>query len=71
MTDRLKHGTKYPQVEVIPKKAKILSAFAKDMGFKNPAYVCVKYDRWVKGESKVNPGYKIVNCDGFNYAIPI
>ena len=70
MTDRLRHGTKYPQVTVIPKKAKILSAFAKDMGFKNPAYVCVKYDRYLDGKG-VNPGYKIVNCDGFNYAIPV
>lgn len=69
MTDRLKHGTKYPQVEQVPKKGKILSAFAKEQGFKNPAYVCVKYDRWLSGTG-TNPGYKIVNCDGFNYAIP-
>ena len=70
MAERIKHGKKYDRVPVVPKGAKILSAFAAERGFKNPAYVCVKYDRWMRGESKINPGYKIVNCDGFNYAVP-
>ena len=71
MTDRLKHGTKYPQVETLPKGAQLLSSYKDVIGVKNAATVCVKYDRYLKGESKTNPGYKIVNFQGMNFAITI
>jgi len=69
MTDRLKHGTKYPQVTTLPKGAQLLSAYKDVIGVKNAATVCVKYDRFLSGESKTDPGYKIVNFQGLNFAI--
>lgn len=69
MTNRLKHGTKYPQVEILPKGAQLLSAYKDVIGVKNAATVCVKYDRFLSGESKTDPGYKIVNFQGLNFAI--
>jgi hypothetical protein len=71
MTDRLKHGTKYPQVKTLPKGAQLLSSYKDVIGVKNAATVCVKYDRYLKGESKTNPGYKIVNFQGMNFAITL
>jgi hypothetical protein len=69
MTNRLKHGTKYPSVEVLPKGAQLLSAYKDVIGVKNAATVCVKYDRYINGLSKTDPGYKIVNFQGLNFAV--
>lgn len=69
MNNRLKHGTKYPTVNELPKGAQLLSAYKDVIGVKNAATVCVKYDRYVNGTSKSNPGYKIVNFQGMNFAV--
>ena len=71
MTDRLKHGTKYPKVDKLPKGAALLSTYKDVIGVKNAATVCVKYDRYLNGTSKTNPGYKIVNFQGMNFAISL
>jgi len=70
MTERIKHGEKYPKVDELPDGAMMLSIYAKQMGYKQAAYVCVKFDRYKKGETPNSPGYKIVNWQGFNFVIP-
>lgn len=37
MTDRLKHGTKYPKVDKLPKGAALLSTYKDIIGVKNAA----------------------------------
>jgi len=60
---------KYPKVDAIPEGAVTVSNYAKSVGQKNPAYICVAYDRYLSGKGK-NPGYSIVNWQGFNWVIP-
>lgn len=69
MTDRIKHGEKYPKVDKLPKGACLLSTYKDVIGVKNAATVCVKYDRYINGLSKTDPGYKIVNFQGLNFAV--
>ncbi len=69
MTDRLKHGTKYPTVEELPEGATLLSVYKNVLGLKNAASVCVKYDRYLSGKG-TKPAYRIVNWQGFNFAVP-
>ncbi len=70
MTDRLKHGTKYPSVDELPKGATLLNVYKHTLNLKNAASVCVKYDRYLADKGP-NPGYKIVNWQGFNFAVPL
>lgn len=69
MKERIKHGEKYPKVDKLPKGAALLSTYKDVIGVKNAATVCVKYDRYINGLSKTDPGYKIVNFQGLNFAV--
>jgi hypothetical protein len=69
MAERLKHGSKYPKVDELPEGAYLLSAYKDVLGLKNAASVCVKYDRFLDNKGAY-PGYKIVNWQGLNFAIP-
>ena len=66
--ERIKHGEKYPKVSELPEGASLLSAFKDEIGLKNAASVCVKYDRFLAGAGS-DPGYKIVNFQGLNFAV--
>jgi hypothetical protein len=39
------------------------------IGQRNAPYICVMFDRYLAGKGS-NPGYKIVNWQGFNFVIP-
>lgn len=60
---------KYDKVDVLPDNAVKVSIYAEMIGQKNPPYICVMYDRYLKGKG-VYPNYKIVNWQGFNFVIP-
>lgn len=62
-------GTKYQKVDKIPATAMPVSVFAENNGIRNPAYVCVKYDRYLAGKGSY-PDYKIVCWNGTNIVIP-
>lgn len=60
---------KYTKVETLPQGALTVSNYAASIGQKNPAYICVMYDRYLQGKGS-NPGYTIVNWQGFNWVVP-
>lgn len=60
---------KYTKVDSLPDNAVKVSTYAERIGQKNPPYICVMYDRFLNGTGK-NPGFKIVNWQGFNFVIP-
>jgi hypothetical protein len=62
-------AVKYDKVDKLPRKALKVSAYAEQIGQKNPPYICVMFDRWKEGKGTY-PGYKIVNWQGFNFVIP-
>jgi hypothetical protein len=62
-------GTKYEKVNEIPNNALQVSVYAEQQGIRNPAYVCVKYDRYLHNKGSY-PGYKIVCWNGTNIVIP-
>jgi len=66
---RTRHGSKYPKVVFLPKEAIPISEFAKMLGFKNPAYVYVKFERYQAGKGEA-PGYTVINWQGINFAVP-
>jgi len=66
--ERIRHGKKYPQVTELPEGASLLSAFKNEIGLKNAASVCIKYDRYLAGKAS-HPGYVIVNYQGLNFAV--
>jgi len=63
------NGTKYEEIKALPPNAKAVSVYAAEIGQRNPAYICVKYDRYLKGEGE-NPGYTIRCWQGMNIVIP-
>jgi hypothetical protein len=71
------NGTKYDEIDQLPKGALPVSRYAKKHKISSPAYVHVKYDRFkfgyvnkqgnfVHGE---DPGYEIRDYEGTNYVI--
>ena len=60
---------KYDKVNELPKHALKVSTYAEVNNIPQPAYVCIKYDRYLIGKGSY-PGYKIVNWQGFNFVIP-
>jgi hypothetical protein len=62
-------AVKYPKVDKIPAKAVKVSVYAEMINQRNPAYICVMFDRYNSGKGSY-PGYKIVNWQGFNFVIP-
>lgn len=62
-------GTKYETAKDIPDYAMPVSTYAAANNIRNPAYVCVKYDRYLAGTGSY-PGYKIVCWNGTNIVIP-
>ncbi len=62
-------ATKYEKVEVLPDNAMKVSLYAESIGQKNPPYICIVYDRFLKGEG-TKPTYKIVNWQGYNFVVP-
>ena len=64
-------ATKYDKVKTLPKKALPVSQYAEQIGQKNPAYICIAYDRHLaKPDKCADPGYTIVNWQGINFVIP-
>lgn len=62
---------KYNKVETLPAGAVTVSNYAKMTGQKNPSYICVAYDRYCSSPDRFsNPGYVIVNWQGFNFVVP-
>ena len=66
---RTRHGSKYPKVATLPDGAVPVSEFSKIQGFKNPAYVYVKFERYQAGKGEA-PGYTVINWQGINFAVP-
>lgn len=64
-----KYGEKYERKAKLPDNARAVSLYATEKGQRNPAYICVKYDRYLKGVGEY-PGYIIINYQGRNYVIP-
>lgn len=60
---------KYPKVQQLPAGAMSVTTYAGLIGQKQPAYICVMYDRYLQGKGS-NPGYTIVNWQGFNFVVP-
>jgi hypothetical protein len=60
---------KYTKVDKIPDNAVKVSIYAEQIGQQNPAYICVRYDRYLSGKGS-KPPYEIVNWQGFNFVIP-
>lgn len=62
---------KYEKVEKLEAGAVSVSQYAKANNIKSPAYVQVKYNRYLAKPTKcAYPGYKIVNWQGINFVIP-
>lgn len=71
-------GTKYDSIDELPQgRSWPVSLYAKNKGILSPAYVCVKYDRFLFGYKKKDgsiaygedPGYIIRCYQGINYVI--
>lgn len=59
---------KYPKVQELPAGAMLVSAFSEEMGYAQPQYVYVKYDRSLTGEGKPVT-FRIINYQGMNFVI--
>lgn len=68
MSERHKYATRFEKREQLPDNAIKITLYAEQTGVKNPAYINVKYDRYLKGGTY--PGYKIINFQGSNFVIP-
>lgn len=70
-------GTKYDKLNELTDNMLPLSTYATKNGIRNPAYVCVKYDRFKFGYKDKNgniifgkyPGYDIYDWNGMNVVI--
>lgn len=62
-------GTKYEKVDKMPENGVPVSVYAANNDIRNPAYVCVKYDRYLAGKGAY-PGYVIVCWNGQNIVDP-
>lgn len=70
-------GTKYEEIDQLPKGALPVSKFARKNKISSPAYVHVKYDRFKFGYTNTqgnfvhgeDPGYMIMCYEGTNYVI--
>lgn len=60
---------KYKKVSELPKNAVKVSTYASSIGQNNPSYICVAYDRYLKGKGTY-PNYDIVNWQGYNFVVP-
>lgn len=60
---------KYDKVKELPENAVKVSMYAESINQRNPAYICVAYDRYLDNKGTY-PGYKIVNWQGINFVIP-
>jgi hypothetical protein len=60
---------KYDKVNTLPDNAIKVSAYAESIGQKNPAYICIMYDRYLTGKGS-QPSFKIVNWQDINFVIP-
>lgn len=64
------NATKYDKVTELPAGAVRVSTYAKDNNISSPAYVQIKYNRYVKDKAKnANPGYYIINWQGINFVV--
>ncbi len=71
------NGTKYDTIKELTGNPMPVTAFANELGT-NPAYICVKYDRYKFGYinrkgQRINapyPGYDIYCWNGMNIVIP-
>lgn len=62
-------AVKYKKVEDLPSGSVKVSMYAKSIGQKNPAYICIVYDRYLAGKGS-KPNYSIVNWQGMNFVVP-
>lgn len=70
-------GTKYEEIDELPRGALPVSKFARKKKISSPAYVHVKYDRFKFGYTNTqgnfthgeDPGYEIRCYEGTNYVI--
>ena len=60
---------KYDKVDELPKNALKVSIYAEQINQRNPAYICIVYDRYLAGKGS-KPPYTIVNWQGYNFVIP-
>lgn len=63
------NGTKYEEIDKLPDNAQAVSVYAAHENIRNPAYVCVKYDRYLAGKGSY-PGYTIRCWQGMNFVLP-
>lgn len=61
-------AVKYEKVDKLPEGALKVSIYAEQINQRNPAYICIAYDRFLNGKGSY-PGYKIVNWQGYNFVI--
>ena len=60
---------KYDKVEQLPEGAMTVSTYAEKIGQRHAPYICVMYDRFLNNKG-TDPGYIIVNWQGFNFVVP-
>lgn len=63
------NGTKYPVIEKLPVKALPVRMYA-DLVPTQVPQVYIRFERYITGKSKINPGYTIKCFQGSNYVIP-
>lgn len=62
------NATKYDKVTELPSGAVRVSTFARDNSISSPAYVQIKYNRFLEDKGQY-PGYYIVNWQGINFVV--
>ena len=62
-------AVKYNKVEELPPNAVKVSLYADRINQKNPAYICIVYDRYLAGKGS-KPEYSIINWQGMNFVVP-
>lgn len=63
------NGTKYEEIGTLPGNAQAVSVYAAHKNIRNPAYVYIKYERYLSGKGS-NPGYTIRCWQGMNFVLP-
>jgi hypothetical protein len=69
MADKHAYGTRFEKVDTLPSDAMKVSLYAKLHGISQPAYINVKYSRYLTDGGE-KPPYKIINFQGSNFVIP-
>ncbi len=62
------NATKYDKVTELPAGAVRVSTYSRDNNISSPAYVQIKYNRFLE-TGKTYPGYYIVNWQGINFVV--